>query len=88
MVEVHLPQSLVSLFPGAARRVEVAGAASVAEVLERVNQLWPGMRSRLVDAGPRIREHIIIYVDADRADLDTPVAPGNVVRVIAAVSGG
>jgi molybdopterin converting factor small subunit len=46
------------------------------------------LRDRLCEAGPRIREHINVFVDGDRAELSTPVAPGAVVHVIPAVSGG
>ena len=87
MAEVHLPRSLLLLFPGAERRVPVE-AASVAEVIDRLDERWPGMRARLCDAGPAIREHINVFVDGDRAGLETPLGPRSVVHVIPAVSGG
>ena len=48
----------------------------------------PGMRDRLVEAGPRLRPHINVFVDGQPADLDTPVGDGATVHVIPAVSGG
>jgi molybdopterin synthase sulfur carrier subunit len=48
----------------------------------------PGMRNRLLDAGPSIRTHINVFVAGERATLTTPVATGAVVHVIPAVSGG
>ena len=48
----------------------------------------PGMRDRLVEAGPRLRPHINVFVAGEPADLDTPVAPDDTVHVIPAVSGG
>jgi molybdopterin converting factor small subunit len=84
---VHLPRSLVALFPGAPRRLEVAGS-TVAEVIEELDRQVPGMRNRLLDAGPAIRAHINIYVTAERAGLDTPVPAGAAVHIIPAVSGG
>ena len=33
------------------------------------------MRDRLVEAGPRLRPHINVFVDGEPADLDTPVGP-------------
>lgn len=87
MAEVHLPRSLVALFPGAPRRLEVSGA-TVAEVIADLDARVPGMRNRLVDAGPTIRAHINVFVEGQRATLATPVPPGAVVHVIPAVSGG
>ncbi len=87
MAEVHLPRSLLLLFPAAERRVTVE-AGTVAGVIDRLDERWPGMRARLCDSGPAIREHINVFVDGDRAGLDTPVGPRSVVHVIPAVSGG
>ena len=87
MVAVYLPASLVNLFPGAPRQIHVE-AASVSDLLDRLDARWPGMRFRLCDAGPVIREHINIFVDGERSTLGTPVPPNAVVHVMAAVSGG
>jgi molybdopterin converting factor small subunit len=84
---VHLPRSLVALFPGVERRVPAEGA-TVAEVIDDLDRQVPGIRNRLLDAGPSIRTHINIYVAAERASLDTPVTPGADVHVVPAVSGG
>jgi molybdopterin converting factor small subunit len=46
------------------------------------------MRDRLVEAGPRLRPHINVFVDGSPADLATPVRPEATVHVIPAVSGG
>ena len=84
---VHLPRSLVALFPGSPRRIEVAGA-TVAEVIDALDRQVPGIRARLLDAGPIIRTHLNVFVAGVRASLDTPVPPGADVHVIPAVSGG
>jgi molybdopterin converting factor small subunit len=84
---VHLPRSLVALFPGTPRRAEVEGA-TVAEIIAALDAQVPGMRNRLVDAGPTLRAHINVYVNSEPADLTTPVAPNATVHVIPAVSGG
>jgi molybdopterin converting factor small subunit len=84
---VHLPRSLVALFPGAPRRLETR-ATTVAAVIDDLERLVPGLRNRLLDAGPSIRSHINVYVAGERATLDTPVLPGADVHVIPAVSGG
>ncbi|MEX2012136.1 MAG: MoaD/ThiS family protein [Chloroflexota bacterium] len=87
MATVHLPRSLVALFPGTDRRVEAAGA-TVAEVIAALDVNVPGLRNRLVDAGPTLRAHINVYVDGEPADLATPVPPDARVHIIPAVSGG
>lgn len=87
MAEVILPRSLVALFPGAERRHTVE-AGTVAEVIDGLEDLVPGIRNRLLEAGPAIRTHLNIYVAGQRATLATPVPDGALVHVIPAVSGG
>lgn len=87
MATVLLPRSLLALFPGAERRHEIDGQ-SVADILASLDCIIPGVRDRLVEAGPRLRPHINVFVDGSPADLATSVAPGATVHVIPAVSGG
>jgi molybdopterin converting factor small subunit len=87
MATVILPRSLVSLIPGTQRSTDVE-AATVAEAIDRLDEQTPGIRNRLVDAGPMIRQHINVYVDSEPAALDTPVAAGSTIHIIPAVSGG
>ena len=87
MAEVYLPRSLLTLFPTAERRPNIE-AATVAQLIERLNERWPGMRDRLCEAGPLLRGHIHVYVDKERATLDTALDSRSRVDVIAAISGG
>jgi sulfur-carrier protein len=87
MAEVYLPTTLLPLFPALTRRVEVE-AVSVGEAIARLDERWPGFRDRLVEAGPALRPHINVYVDKERAGLDTAVGSSSRVDVIAAISGG
>ncbi|HET7029004.1 MAG TPA: MoaD/ThiS family protein [Candidatus Limnocylindrales bacterium] len=86
-VTVILPRSLVALIPGTERRCSVDGA-TVAEVIDGLDDRTPGLRNRLVDSGPALREHINVFVDGVQADLGTTVPDGGTVHVIPAVSGG
>ena len=86
-VTVILPRSLVSLIPGTRRSTEIE-AASVAEAIDRLDELTPGLRNRLIDSGPTIRQHINVFVDGEMAALDTRVPPNATIHVIPAVSGG
>jgi len=87
LAAVLLPRSLAALFPGTPRRLE-SGGATVADVIADLDLQVPGIRNRLLDAGPSIRTHINIFVAGERATLTTPVVPGAVIHVIPAVSGG
>ena len=87
MAEIHLPTPLLPLFPELPRSLEVE-AATVDEVFVRLEERWPGFRDRLVQAGPALRPHINVYVDKERAGLDTTLEAGSRVDVIAAISGG
>lgn len=87
MADVHLPATLPPLFAGLPRRLEV-DAGSVAEAIARLDERWPGLRDRLCEPGPVLRRHIAVYVDRERAALDTPLGAGARVDVIAAISGG
>ncbi len=87
MADVHLPATLPPLFPGLPRRLDV-DAATVADAIDRLDEQWPGFRDRLCEPGPKLRPHINIYVDRERAALDTPLESGTRIDVIAAISGG
>jgi len=87
MTTVILPRSLVSLIPGTERTTEIE-AATVREAIDRLDERTPGLRNRLVDSGPVLREHINVFVDGDQASLDTPVRGDSTIHVIPAVSGG
>jgi len=87
MATVILPRSLVSLIAGSERQTEV-DAATVAEAIDRLDERTPGIRNRLIDSGPTIRQHINVYVDHEPAGLETTVGPDSTIHVIPAVSGG
>ena len=87
MADVHLPATLVPLFPGLPRRLDV-DAPTVAGAIERLDEGWPGLRDRLCQPGPVLRPHINVYVDRERAALETPLDARSRIDVIAAISGG
>jgi molybdopterin converting factor small subunit len=86
-VLVLLPAALVALFPGAVRHVELP-AATVGEAIDALDARWPGMRDRLCDSVPRVRRHINVFVEGERATLATPLPPGAEMVVMTAISGG
>jgi hypothetical protein len=46
------------------------------------------MRDRLCDSTPAVRRHINVFVDGERATLETRIAPGTDVFIMTAISGG
>lgn len=87
MADVHLPATLPTLFEGLPRRLDV-DAATVGDVIARLDERWPGMRDRLCEPGPALRRHINVYVDREPAGLDTALGAASRLDVIAAISGG
>ena len=74
-VTVRLPGVLVDLFPGSKRSVEMS-VSTVDEMIRELDARWPGMRDRLCDSTPAVRRHINIFIDGERARLDTRIEPG------------
>jgi sulfur-carrier protein len=87
MAELHLPSTLPPLFPGLPGVLDVE-AGTVGQALDRLDESWPGLRDRLCEPGPAIRRHIHVYVDQERATLETSLEPRSRVDVITAISGG
>ena len=87
MCQIQLPPTLTPLFEGLPRRVEI-DAATVADALAGLEERWPGLHDRLCEPGPALRQHIHVYVDQERAELDTKLEPRSRVHVVAAISGG
>ena len=87
MADLHLPSTLPPLFPDLPRRLDV-DATSVREAIDWLDERWPGLRDRLCEPGPVLRPHINVYVDRERAGLETPLEPRSRVDVLAAISGG
>jgi len=87
VTQVIVPTPLRS-YTGGRAQVEAAGG-SLAEVLESLDASFPGMRFRMIDEQDRIRPHIKLFVEGELAkSIAAPVAEGQVVQVICALSGG
>ena len=78
-ITMRLPGVLVDLFPGSTRSVGMS-AATVEEMMDE--------RDRLCDSRPSVRKHINVFIDGERAALDTRIEPGTEVFILTAISGG
>ena len=63
-------------------------AKTVGDVIDALDSRWPGMRDRICDSTPGIRRHINVFVEGERASLQTRLAPGAEMMVMTAISGG
>ncbi len=80
--------SHVRSYTGGQARVEAEGA-TLAQVLADLERRYPGIRFRLVDEQDRIRPHMNVFIAGSLVrDLDHPVAPGDTIHILAALSGG
>ena len=75
-------------YTAGAREVEADGA-TLAELLCDLDRRHPGLRFRIVDERGAVRPHIKLFVNRSQAaSLAIALAPGDEVRVVAALSGG
>jgi MoaD family protein len=78
-------------FAGGARKASV-DARTVGEALDRLPDMYPGLRERLRDERGRLREHLNVFHNEEEIRRlqgeDTPVRDGDTVHVMPAVSGG
>jgi molybdopterin converting factor small subunit len=91
-VTVRIPSYLAG-FAGGQNEIAVQdGVANVRELLEKVWQIHPALKDRVVDEQGEIRQHINIFVDGEAIRLsgnqETPVPKNADVMIVPAVSGG
>lgn len=86
-MRVLLPSPLASYTAGA-REVEADGD-TLEGILADLDRRYPGIRFRMIDEQDAIRPHIKIFVNREQAaSIGRPLAPGDEVLVVAALSGG
>ena len=86
-MKVLLPTPLASYTAGD-REVEAHGATLDA-LLRDLDRRYPGIRFRMIDEQDAVRAHIKLFVNrALERDLSRPLAPGDELLVVAALSGG
>ena len=85
-MKVLIPSPLRS-YTGASE-VEAEGACLDALLLD-LDARFPGLRFRMVDEQDRIRRHMRVFVNSTQTfDLAHPLAPGDHVAIVQALSGG
>ena len=89
-VTVHIPAPLRQYCDGASDLP--VSARSVRGALEELERNHPSLYRNVCDETGALRRHLNVFVNTshvrDRGGLDTALAPGDVVTILAAVSGG
>ena len=62
--------------------------ANVAELMRALERSQPALDGWILDERGRVRRHINVFVNAEQAREDDPVAAGDCVDVLPAISGG
>jgi len=65
-----------------------AEGADVREVLARLCQDVPSLGPHLFHASGHLKDHLLLAIGSDVADLDRVVGQGDVIEVLVAMSGG
>ncbi len=87
MATIFIPTMLQKM-TGGAKRVEME-ARNVRQVIERLEELYPGIKDRLVEEG-EIRENLAIAIDGDVAIMGMleKVGENSEVHFVPAIGGG
>jgi sulfur-carrier protein len=89
-VSVRLPRALLQYWDGPPE-LDVE-AKTLAETLEQLEKLVPGLGGRIQDDQGRLRRHVAVFVNGAMLEETDPSAvalkAGDSVRIVPAVSGG
>jgi len=77
----------LSELAGGQRELELDGA-TVAEVLQALEQEHPGVKGWILNEQGDIREHINVFVNKEYGREETTLGPDDRVHIIPAISGG
>ena len=89
-ITIHVPGPLLA-YSGGASELSLS-APSVRAALEQLERSHPALYRSICDETGRVRRHVNLFVNKhhvrDREGLDTALAPGDVLTILPAVSGG
>jgi molybdopterin synthase sulfur carrier subunit len=91
-IDVVLPRALYPYARGSSTLVLDDRCDTVADALSAVGKRWPGVLDRVMTEQGVVRQHVNIFVGEANTrfahGLATPVADGDTILIVAAVSGG
>jgi hypothetical protein len=93
MATVELTRHLYTFFPALeGKQLRFEDATTVAEVVQALDALAPGLAFYICDERGRLRRHVNIFVNeemiADRGRLSDPVHADTRIMIMQALSGG
>ena len=90
-VTVRIPGPLRKI-TGEREVVTADGGGNLQEIINRLDQEYPGLKERICDESGEIRRFVNLYVNGEDvrflSGLDTPVKAGDEVSIVPAVAGG
>lgn len=90
MARVKFTANLKRFYPDL-NTLDVEGD-SISEILDKINNKFPGIRDYILDEHGRLRQHVNIFIGEnmikDRNKLSDPVNTSDEVYIIQALSGG
>lgn len=90
MAQVRFTSALQRFYPDL--KTLDLDATNIAELLEQIEAIYPGLTDYLVDESGTLRKHVNIYIGEDliddRTDLSDALKPQDEVLIFQALSGG
>ena len=90
MTTVFIPSSLRRYTAGQSK-ADVSGS-TINEVIDNLEQQYPGVKSRLCDESGQIKRYVNVFVNDEEIrtleGADTPVAEKDEVSIVPAMAGG
>jgi molybdopterin converting factor small subunit/photosystem II stability/assembly factor-like uncharacterized protein len=62
--------------------------STVGEIIDRLEHGYPRLSGWVRDEQGHVRQHVNVFLNQDRAPLDTPVSPEDRIHILPAISGG
>lgn len=93
MISVHISGHLKD-YTGSNRTIEIESkdAGDIAALVQKLDQLFPGIRDRIFDDQDRTREFVNIFVNGSNAREEkkeqTKLKEGDTVHILPSVAGG
>lgn len=91
-VSIILPRALLTYSRGSSTLDLGVRCATVRDALDELGRRWPAVLDRIVTEQGEVREHVNVFVGEESirfaSGLATPVADGDTIMIVAAVSGG
>jgi len=80
--------ALLNSYTGGLKVIEI-DASTVGEAMSALDRRFPGLSFRVIDEQGRVRPHMNVFLGEEKVfDLATPLAPGNEIYIVGALSGG